>query len=435
MSISAFPRLGPRARARLLGVSFLGVLVLLAGLSVAFYRKTFTPVVRVTLVAGSVGNQLAPGADVKIRGLVVGEVRSVRSTGDQARVELALDPDLVGEVPANVQARLLPKTLFGERYVSLLVPDGQPAGQPLVPGATIHQDRSFQAVEIEQVLHDLLPLLRTVSPGKLNATLHALATALEGRGEQLGNTLVTAEGYLRQLNTRLPAILRDVSALAGTADVYNSAAPDLFAVLTNLQTTERTITERQAQLAGTLRAGTRLGATAQPFLAANADRLIRASALLRPTLAVLAEFAPEYPCFFQGLVRDAGTFSRAFGAGTNQPGVHATVELISDRGGYRPGEEPRHHIMGTASCGGLPNPPVPFPAPYLDDGSHGVFGAGTGSLGRALSADLGVQGSEAETRLVKGLLAPTIGVPPDQVPDTAAILFAPMARGTQVRLS
>lgn len=42
-------------------------------------------------------------------------------------------------------------------------------------------------------MNDLLPLLRTVQPGKLNATLSAFATALEGRGDRIGDNLTRVE--------------------------------------------------------------------------------------------------------------------------------------------------------------------------------------------------------------------------------------------------
>ena len=63
------------------------------------YNKAFTDVVDVTLQADRIGNQLSPPADVKLRGLVVGTVREVSSTGDGATIELALDPDKVGLIP------------------------------------------------------------------------------------------------------------------------------------------------------------------------------------------------------------------------------------------------------------------------------------------------------------------------------------------------
>src|SRR5688572_13263171 len=96
------------------GLAFLIVLALLVGLSIAFYTKALTPVVMVKLQSDRVGNQLSTHADVKLRGLLVGEVRRIESSGEGATIHLALDKDLVRQIPSDVSARLLPKTLFGE---------------------------------------------------------------------------------------------------------------------------------------------------------------------------------------------------------------------------------------------------------------------------------------------------------------------------------
>src|ERR1043165_8464080 len=105
-----------RRRYQIYGVIFLVIAGMFVVLSIAFYRKTFTPIVPVTLETDHVGNQLRTGADVKLRGLIVGEVRGIEPKGDHAVLDLAMDPDQIGKIPANVTARLLPKTLFGERY-------------------------------------------------------------------------------------------------------------------------------------------------------------------------------------------------------------------------------------------------------------------------------------------------------------------------------
>ena len=81
MRASRVPRV---LRLRLYGLVFLAVLALLLSLSVAVYRQVFTPVVRITLEADSLGNQLDPRADVKLRGLLVGEVREVHADGTKA---------------------------------------------------------------------------------------------------------------------------------------------------------------------------------------------------------------------------------------------------------------------------------------------------------------------------------------------------------------
>src|ERR1044071_1785009 len=166
-----------RRRYQIYGVIFLVIAGMFVVLSIAFYRKTFTEIVPVSLETDHVGNQLRTGADVKLRGVIVGEVRTIRPEGDHAVLDLALDPDHVGDIPGNVTARLLPKTLFGERYVALQTP-AAPSGE-LREGAVIWQARTSSAVEIEEVLDNLMPVLRAIQPEKLSSTLNAMATALD----------------------------------------------------------------------------------------------------------------------------------------------------------------------------------------------------------------------------------------------------------------
>lgn len=109
---------------KVLGVMFIGVLVFLLWLTYAFYAKVFVKTVNVELKTSHIGLQLNEHADVKLRGIIVGEVRKVSTDGDEATIDLALKPDQVDEISAAVSARILPKTLFGEKYVSLVPPKG-----------------------------------------------------------------------------------------------------------------------------------------------------------------------------------------------------------------------------------------------------------------------------------------------------------------------
>ncbi|MDT4909089.1 MAG: phospholipid/cholesterol/gamma-HCH transport system substrate-binding protein, partial [Pseudonocardiales bacterium] len=215
------------ARRRLYGVGFICMIVALIALSIAFYNKTFTKVVTVTLKTDHTGNQLIKASDVKERGIIVGTVRKVRSQGEGAIITLALDPSRASIIPSNVSAQILPKTLFGEQYVALQLPEN-PA-RHIKNGDVIPQDRSKAALEISTVLGDILPLLQAVKPAELNATLTALATALKGRGEQLGQTLVHLDRYLTALNPEVPQLVDDLKKLGQVAVQFNDAAPDVIA--------------------------------------------------------------------------------------------------------------------------------------------------------------------------------------------------------------
>jgi phospholipid/cholesterol/gamma-HCH transport system substrate-binding protein len=383
-------RIGNRAY----GVAFLLSLVVVVGLAIATFQKKFTPVVMVTLMAERIGNQLQDNSDVKIRGLIVGEVRSITSTGNGASIVMALQPDQVAGIPLNVSARILPKTLFGERYVDLVIPSA-PSSQTIAEGDTISQDRTKVAIELERVFDDLLPLLRTVKPEKLAATLNALATALDGRGTQLGHDLVLADKYLAAINPKMPTIQADISRLADLASTYSDAAPDVLRMLKALTTTNATIVEKQNALAGFLAGTAGFANTATTFLNGNGDRIIQVGRVQRPTLALAARYAPEYPCFASGL---ADWIPRATQMFSNHT-FHITLEAAKPRAPYRPGEEPAWGEHRGPSCMGLPNPGFtqahPRPGMKFADGTNGFGDQSPGSPPSAFPGNLsgGMPGS------------------------------------------
>ncbi|MBX9359748.1 MCE family protein [Streptomyces sp. WAC04114] len=412
-------------RLRLYGIAFLTVLALLLSLAVAVYQQAFTPVVRITLEAGSLGNQLDPRADVKLRGLLVGEVRSVRADGEKATLDLALKPEHVASIPSDVHARLLPKTLFGEKYVDLVAPRDSPATRPLRAGDVITQDRTRVGMEVQQLMNDLLPLLRTVEPGELNSTLSAFATALEGRGDRIGDNLTRVEDYLRRLNPHLPSLKEDIARFADVAEVYGDAAPDLMRILRNTVTTSRTLVEKEGRLAAALRTTASVAGTTEDFLDENGDRLITLGRVSRPTLALFARYSPEYPCLLDGLVRQEEASEEAFRGGR----MRITLEVVRAQRAYEPGEEPRYGERSGPDCRGLPGPPVPGPKPKLNDGTS------SGGSDDALPGGAHVSATEAEQRAVGSLVAPVLGVPADDVPPVTTLLFGPLARGTAVSIA
>jgi virulence factor Mce-like protein len=420
-------------RLRLSGVAFLCVIALLVGLTIALYNKAFTPVVKVTLLADRIGNQLSPPADVKLRGLIVGEVRSVSSTGDGATIGLALDPSKVDLIPDNVQARLLPKTLFGEKFVDLVIPE-EPSAQHLKAGDVIPQDRSKTAIETERVINDFLPLLKSLKPAELSVTLNAVSTALRGRGNRIGANLARTDDYFRQLNPELPAIQEDFKGLADLADNYAAAAPDLLRLIDNSAAVSRNVVDQEQALSTFLKSTVTFSSTFDSFLKDNDQRLITLAAASRPSLELYARYAPEYPCMAKGLAAWQPRVERSFGG--LQPGLHITLEVTKDNGPYTPGQQPKFLDTRGPNCYGLPHPKVPAPdVNYRDGYKDGQ--AGTTGAAAAFTADpaLYLAGPQAQRQVLDSVVAPVLGVPADGVPDIAQLLFGPMARGTTVGLS
>ncbi|GAA2482903.1 MCE family protein [Terrabacter carboxydivorans] len=425
-------RLGQKAY----GIVFLLVVALLLGLAIASFQKRFTPVVMVTLETDRLGSQLQESSDVKLRGLLVGEVRRIEVTPTGTRLQLALQPDEVAKIPSNVSARLLPKTLFGERYVDL-VTAATPA-RPIRAGDVIPQDRSKVAIELETVFDNLYPLLRTVQPAKLATTLNALSTTLDGRGEQIGRNLTLVDRYFKALNPSMPTLQKDISLLADTADLYNGVAPDFFRLTESLRVTNKTIVDKDQQLAAFLVGTAGFANEAAGFLRDNEQRIIQVGQVSKPTLQLLAEYSPIYPCVASGLVNWLPRANAAFSGGT----FHITLEVVPPRKAYRPGEEPRWDDKRGPHCYGLPSPDGsqsnPFKGNHFDDGTQPASNAQPFSdlpqalLGNASAADSGTAGTAEEQRVVGALLTPDGQTADPGASGIQTLLAGPMMRGTVV---
>lgn len=443
--------LATKTKRRLLGVLFIALVVSLISLSIAIYNKAFTSTVDVTLEANHTGNQLILDSDVKERGIIVGSVKAVSVTnvnGDPnstvAKVTLALEPSRVKDIPSNVSAQILPKTLFGEQYVSLTLPKNS-AGRirgvrAIKSGDVIPQDRSQGALEAQDVLGDLLPLLNAVQPAELNSTLTALSTALNGRGAELGRVLVNMDKYLKIINPHTQALVDDLQKLGKVALEYNGVAPDIFATLQNLQTSVRTVVQKQQNLDNLLTTGTSTSNVVAGFLSDNRQRLIDVSGQSAKVFSLLNRYSPEFTCLLSGISKLADGVGDAIY--NNQIHLEITVDNGYNTTKYQPGDEPALVKNYGPNCFGLPGNPQPttadgrfqIPAKYqcLNDGTPLTDPTTNGCAKQTAKVTNPSIGSAAESALVNTLVASTLHTTPNKVPGGTTLLAAPLLRGHQV---
>ncbi|WP_406188621.1 MCE family protein [Streptomyces anulatus] len=419
-------------RRRLAGVTFLLVPAVLVWVSVSVYEKDFTDDATVTVRTGAVGNEMHDNADVKLRGVVIGQVRSIATDGDGARLTLAIDRDQLEQVPADVTAQMLPTTLFGARFVAL-VPPRIPTGSTLRAGAVIPQDRSSNAIELEQVLDNVLPLLTAVQPEKLSATLNAVSQALEGRGERLGETLTTLDGHLKKFNPQLPTLNADIKELVKVSTLYADAAPDVLDALTDATVTSSTLADQEARLAGLYGTTTAAAQDTTSFLRENKDNLIRLSAAGRPSLELLAEYAESFPCTLRTMAGFVPAMDKALGKGTDEPGLHVSIKSVPSKGKYVPGKDtPVYSASGGPACYSVPY--VGKHAPTADTRRATDVTAPPADAGEDADTGLGLPNSPQESRLVNELVAPSLKARPGDLADWSSVLIGPAFRGAEVKL-
>lgn len=358
-------------RLEIKGSILIGVILLLFWLSIAIYTKTFVGTVDITVQTERVGLQLNPNADVRMRGALVGRVADIRLEGGRAMLKLALDQDAADNIPEDVEARILPTTLFGQKYVELVAPRGSTAG-PIAAGAVVPEDRSGAAVEITRAFDNLQPLLTAVRPQDLSSTLQAVAAGLEGRGDQLGKTVEATLRLLRDFRSHLPLLIDDLGLLASVSDVYGAAMGDVLAVLENVSFSGRTVTDLEEELAAFYGDVTTLSQTTKAFLDRNGDGIVELNRTTEPILRTLARYASEFPCLLDGLVLANTEFNSAFRDGK----LHSYAVLGLQYPGYEAADAPGFGGDPGPSCAGMPGskgqPHVVMPE--FDDGGRHVGG-------------------------------------------------------------
>jgi phospholipid/cholesterol/gamma-HCH transport system substrate-binding protein len=240
---------------------------------------------------------LIVGNEVKLGGVRVGQVRSIRVRDGRARVALRLDP---AALPVHRDARVTirPVSLLGERYVAL--DRGTPTAPALQDGGVIPVANTGRSVDLDQVLDAvdkptgkaLAALLTTVGEGMnghgkdVDAAVRALAPAM-----------TDADGLVRLLDQQtdlLTSLVDRVTPVAGALSgeqgkvldrLVGSADQLLATTAANEEALDDTLSRLPGTLADARRTLSRLAGVAQSTTPTLAG--------LRPTTDNLTQISSE----------------------------------------------------------------------------------------------------------------------------------------------
>ncbi|WP_327112087.1 MCE family protein [Nocardia sp. NBC_01730] len=334
---------------KLAGAGMVLALVALVVVALTMFVGGFTTTATVTVEAPRSGLVLDPDAKVKMRGVDIGRVAAVDHTADGAELTLALDPEMLKLVPSNAGVDIRSTTVFGAKYVNFVVP-GQPSSSSLKPGATVTAQRV--TVEFNTLFQHLSDVLAKLEPEKLNATLSALGTALQGRGQKLGDLLAQSDAYLRDINPYLPTLQQDLAKTSDVTNLYADTANDLLRTLDNATVTSKTLVEEQDSLDNVLMNLIGLADTTGSVLRENENQLVTALDLLRPTTGLLHEYAPALYCLIGGLGKALPLGEAVFGG--LQEGVALNAGFMYGPKPYTyPDDLPKVNATGGPRCEGL----------------------------------------------------------------------------------
>lgn len=367
---------------RVAGVIVFLIAALVLWLVFLQYNGDFTDKTKLTMLSDRAGLVMDPGSKVTYNGVQIGRVDKVDEIERDGKpaVKFTLDvyPKYLHLIPANVDARIVATTVFGEKYVSMTAPEN-PLPQRITPSNVI--DARSVTTEINTLFETITSIAEKVDPVKVNLTLSAAAQALSGLGDKFGQSIINGSAALDEVNPRMPIIRHDIQQLATLSDTYADAAPDLVNFLNNAATTAHTIHAQEKDLDRALLAAAGFGATGADIFNRGGPYLARGAKDLVPTAQVLDTYSPELVCTLRNL-HDGEPKVAAF-AGGNGYSLRSETEIFSGLGLALslPGLGITAATLGlsalTGLIGGAPNPYI-YPENLPRINAHGGPGGAPG---------------------------------------------------------
>jgi phospholipid/cholesterol/gamma-HCH transport system substrate-binding protein len=368
---------------RVAGVVVFLIAALILWLVFLQYKGDFTEKTKLTMLSDRAGLVMDPGSKVTYNGVQIGRVANIdviqRDGQPAAKLTLDVYPKYLRLIPANVDARIVATTVFGEKYVSFTSPKN-PLPQRITPANVI--DARSVTTEINTLFQTLTSIAEKVDPVKVNLTLSAAAQALSGLGDKFGQSIINGSAALDEVNPRMPIIRHDIQQLATLGDTYASASPDLFDFLNNAVTTAHTIHAQEKDLDRALLSAAGFGATGADIFNRGGPYLARGAADLVPSAQLLDTYSPEVYCAIRNL-HDGEPKVAAFAGGGNGYSLRSESEIFSGLGlalGL-PGLGLTLASMGLLGLagvvGGAPNPYV-YPENLPRINAHGGPGGAPG---------------------------------------------------------
>jgi phospholipid/cholesterol/gamma-HCH transport system substrate-binding protein len=181
---------------------------------------------------------LISGNDVRMAGVRVGTVKSVKSMSEGGKNFAQVSFDVKTEVAkvamlttTDVKAQYL--NLVGQRYLNLVVTPG--SGQAQDPKVVIPLDRTSPALDLTALFNGFKPLFRALSPADVNKFALEIIKTLQGEGGTVQQLLVQTASLTNTVGKRDAAIGQVIDNLLTVLTTVQRRDEGLSETITQLQ--------------------------------------------------------------------------------------------------------------------------------------------------------------------------------------------------------
>ena len=219
------------------GIFTVTMLLVAAGLVVIFGEFRFGP--SNTYHANFIdATRLKGGQKVRIAGVPVGTVNNVKLNPNNT-VDVAFTVDKRYTLYSSTRAVIRYDNLVGDRFLEITSGPGEL--RKLRPGATIDQQHTQPALDLDALLGGLRPVLKGLDANKINTVSSYVIELLQGQGGALSNLLANTNAFGSTLGARdqmIGDVINNLNAVLTTVDAkgaqFSASVDELQKLITGL---------------------------------------------------------------------------------------------------------------------------------------------------------------------------------------------------------
>ena len=224
------------------------------------------------------------GSEARVLGIPVGEVSAIEPQGDVVEIELTLDG--ARDYPADVNVRLTPLSLLGERFAAL-DPPYSAGDEKLVSGTHIPMERTGIPAEVDEVLRSFEEFLAALDGDALADLIDVLSDTLDGNGEGLNDLIANGADTVRVLSDSSVDLNQLVRDLADLNETLATREERIGSTLRNTSVVLRNLQEDRDLLIAALNELQRGLGELRPIVDEHGDPLVRDLDTLATTLSTV----------------------------------------------------------------------------------------------------------------------------------------------------
>ena len=219
------------------GIFTVTMLLVAAGLVVIFGEFRFGP--SNTYHANFIdATRLKGGQKVRIAGVPVGTVKNVTLNPNNT-VDVTFTVDKRYTLYSSTRAVIRYDNLVGDRFLEITSGPGEL--RKLRPGATIDQQHTQPALDLDALLGGLRPVLKGLDANKINTVSSYVIELLQGQGGALSNLLADTNAFGSTLGARdqmIGDVINNLNAVLTTVDAkgaqFSASVDELQKLITGL---------------------------------------------------------------------------------------------------------------------------------------------------------------------------------------------------------